>query len=1532
MCVAVETYSRETLAAYREAPRFVEEHANLERNAVEGGYARRQLFELIQNGSDELIGSRGRVQVVLTADALYCANEGKPLSVRGAGALLMSHLSAKTGVEIGRFGLGFKSVLGITNRPAIYSRSGSIEFDPRVAKKRIEEVVGSVDRVPILRIGLPVDPHEARDSDPVLAELMSWATTVVKLPRDAPDTSWLANDIAEFPEQFLLFSPHVAELALQDLTGDVDRTIRSKRSRGELILEEGTTRTNWRVFDREHEPSDKARLDGGAMADRDRIPLIWAVPTKRGRRGEFWAFFPTLDQTTLSGVVNAPWKLNEDRTRIIEGPFNQELIEEAALVAIEALGELCPEDDPGVLLELVPARGREAAGWADATLTTEFNDRAKYEATVPDQDGELQFPARINLHPPEIPRSVLDLWSRQPSRPTDWAHPSVETRERRARVEMYMDPKGPSSTAEWLEALIGKDRVAGSISALHVASELIASAPSFREEVRAAKILLTEEGEFVSADERKLFVRAPLPLEVEADYLHPEVAAAPTVAGALYALDVHEVGAMRLLSAKVETDSKGWTAEDWDVVWALVRKSPDGDVQRLFEQHGLGRHRLRVRNRDGTYVPLVSVLLPGEIIGNAAEDNEAALDTSFHSEEARLLRALGAVAGPSADDGSRDEPFYAAYERAARNDYLKKLEGSGSAPNTDFLEFRERRFAGPLTPLSSLSARARVHYSTALLAAARDLDPWTFGHKSQSRYPERRYPNPVIWMIKKEGLLATSLGPRTVARAVGPGLADYVDLLPVARCSASAAEALRLPNSIDALGEQHWESLLERLDDLDDDATLAAGYVMACNAGVEAPATLRCRVGTTHDHHEPTEITATADPELARALASIGQPYLAVNSPGLVDALVQKWNLQEAGTSVRKEVRFIPSSEPEPLADVFPLLRLRLTLPQRELLLVRCAELRVEHFTETGRTDSIREFLVEGDSIYVADQLNEAEVLQRVSSALGLDLDEADLDAVLKNLEDQRAVRLRAEIRQAQDNADRLIRAIGADALRTRLSQPLLNAVEAHEGRMTDRDIAELALVVHGVDVLKEHADSLEDRGLAPPQRWAGSRSAVAFVRDLGFPAEFAGFERRRLDRFIEVEGPPALGPLHDYQQIVVDEIRALLRGDDGTRGLLSLPTGAGKTRVTIEALVDSMMEDGLGSPILWVAQTEELCEQAVQAWSEIWRARGPTGTRLTISRLWSNFEADEVEHGHQIVCATIQKLAAGVMAKDHYKWLSKASCLIVDEAHTSIGTAYTKLLDWQGMARRSGRDRAPLVGLTATPFRGSNVEETKRLISRYGSRRLDLAALGSEDAYPHLQRMGILSHVDHDLLAGSELELSDDDLAHLQRFQQLPEGPTRRLGADVARNMTLLESIMTLDETWPVLLFAVSVEHAQTLAALLSREGIRAAAITGDMDRSARRHYIEQYRRGEIRVLTNYGVLTAGFDAPKVRALYVARPTYAPNTYQQMIGRGLRGPRNGGTDRCLLVNVEDNVARFEDRLAFHEFDYLWAPSEVAAS
>lgn len=132
------------------------------------------------------------------------------------------------------------------------------------------------------------------------------------------------------------------------------------------------------------------------------------------------------------------------------------------------------------------------------------------------------------------------------------------------------------------------------------------------------------------------------------------------------------------------------------------------------------------------------------------------------------------------------------------------------------------------------------------------------------------------------------------------------------------------------------------------------------------------------------------------------------------------------------------------------------------------------------------------------------------------------------------------------------------------------------------------------------------------------------------------------------------------------------------------------------------------------------------------------------------------------------------------------------------------------------------------------------------------------------------------------------------------------------------------IEPGWPVLVFATSVEHAQTLAALLEGRGIASRAISGETRSAARQHAVEEFRSKRIQALVNYGVFREGFDAPKTRAILVARPVYSPNLYFQMIGRGLRGPKNGGTERCLILNVRDNIENFDQKLAFTELDWLW--------
>ena len=70
-----------------------------------------------------------------------------------------------------------------------------------------------------------------------------------------------------------------------------------------------------------------------------------------------------------------------------------------------------------------------------------------------------------------------------------------------------------------------------------------------------------------------------------------------------------------------------------------------------------------------------------------------------------------------------------------------------------------------------------------------------------------------------------------------------------------------------------------------------------------------------------------------------------------------------------------------------------------------------------------------------------------------------------------------------------------------------------------------------------------------------------------------------------------------------------------------------------------------------------------------------------------------------------------------------------------------------------------------------------------------------------------------------------------------------------------------------------------------------KAVSITGETNNKFRQESIEAFKQGKINVLTNFGVLTTGFDSPNIDAVIVARPTFSLVLYSQMIGRGLRGP-----------------------------------------
>ena len=466
--IAEETSN--TLDAYRSQPNYVAEHANHEEDTARGGYARRQLFELVQNGADALSGSAGgRIWIGLTKNHLYCADEGQPIDQDGVRALMFAYLSPKRGTdEIGRFGMGFKSVLGVTDTPEFFSRSGSFRFDRREAAAKVRPIVPNAERYPVLRLPEPIDPHSEMEADPILQELMGWASNIVRLPLRGEAFRNLETQVERFPPEFLLFVNHVAELKLRNDVSGTSRTFSLAREDDLYFLNDGQRTTRWMIVRDIHPLSSDAMSDSRSLDDTGQVPITWAAPLDNlGGSGEFWAFFPTVTSSLVSGILNAPWKTNEDRQNLLEGTYNTELIDAAASLVAKALPSLSDRGDPGRHLDALPRRRESGDNDFSIDLRKLLYSKLVNENIVPDQKGVLRGLTEISYPPEHITDSALNRWSESETHPQDWIHHSVLTirgPDRQARLGLttnsyrqfgweWPEPKR-ATIAEWLEALV----------------------------------------------------------------------------------------------------------------------------------------------------------------------------------------------------------------------------------------------------------------------------------------------------------------------------------------------------------------------------------------------------------------------------------------------------------------------------------------------------------------------------------------------------------------------------------------------------------------------------------------------------------------------------------------------------------------------------------------------------------------------------------------------------------------------------------------------------------------------------------------------------------------------------------------------------------------------------------------------------------------------------------------------------------------------------------------------------------------------
>ncbi|WP_314412036.1 DEAD/DEAH box helicase [Streptomyces kroppenstedtii] len=1577
--------SARVLETYRVDPGLIPEHANGERRITQGGYGDRQLFELVQNAADEIADEPGgKVHVVLTETHLYCANQGTPVTPEGAETILRMSMSRKRGGQIGRFGVGVKSVLVVSDAPEFFSRTGCFGFDRDWAYEQIRGVPG-VERLgenfeaPVLRMARPLDEAAERSRDQTLDELMQWATTVVRLPLLPRADEKLAHDMHavppsprkegngtgpvrdSFPAGFQLFSPHVGEVTLEDrrLRPVVRRVLRTEQDGHLRTVHEQRTGSpvvahRWNVFTHTHQPTERARLSAGEMHDRVAIDVSWAIPaytkdeatgllaSPRGR-GKFWSFFPTKYDITLSGYLNGAWKTNEDRQNLLDSsPFNEELIQVGARLVVDSLPKLAPAEDPAAYLPLLPGRARESetVSWADRYLTRHIWAATAQRPSLPDQDGVLQTPRDLSF-PPDLGKATpkdqvrwLGMWNAYAGRPTNWLHPSAEADNLRAgKVKHILEAAelNRSTVKEWLEALVSDGTPAASAAGVRIVADMIGVASPYAVEARRARIVLTEEHGLVAPVAGKVFRRSVQDgLKDDLVYVHGGLSDDDSLSMALNTVGIQEADARGRFVGVLDQGFDNYAPQDWNHFWELFHSAGGSHVSNEVRSRvAKPLTTLHVRVADGTYRPMRNAMLPGPVV-SAGTDPSLTVDMRFHSDDAGFFREVGLRDRPTGGYRPEGEDWYEReYREWVYECSLGQLDDRAARPQLNRMKLEGAAVGGPLHLLPLMSDEAKAAF-VAALSDDSVIDRWTrqFGAQVNTR---QAVASPLRWMLRRHGRVKTSQGLKPLTEAVGPQLDAYRDLLPVAAISSEKARKLGLPVSLDKVPDKHWDQLLEQLKESEDDAFVGNMYVMLTRLEVAFPedSLTRCRVGAEWSTREDGEIAVAATPAEYKALRAEQVPALLTASPGDAALLVKQWGMLPYADVISKETRHVAAGEPVPLRDAYPTLRQRVGKAANEYSLLRCSELEEVLRTPNGMKATPLRSALDGTTVLVLEPATDLEALVAVDRELRLHLRETGCRQVLDAQEQQEQNRKIQEtlkaVRDAENVVTKLELLIGADALRAGLPAGLLDSEKAALGGAdpSGSRIAQLAFNAHGDGILQVHVRDLQaNYPTNAPSSFSGSSRALAFVSDLDFPDSFAGVRAPSLDPRIEVPGPTQFPRLHDYQERLATNVFTMLDRIAPQRGMLSLPTGAGKTRVTAEAVIRWVKQvEKLDGPILWIAQSEELCEQAVQSWKFVWEKVGAEAP-LVISRLWTTNEAGPVTDRPHLVVATDAKLRV-CLDTDAYAWLRRAALVIVDEAHMAIAPQYTGILSHLGLT--ASRTERHLLGLTATPFRNTNVEETERLVRRFGSTRLDDGVFTTGDPYAELQELGMLARVEHRELTGGTIELTADEQQRAEQLSILSKAAEQRLAEDHDRNDRIIAEIRTMPDDWPVLVFATSVSHAKFLAAKLNDEDITAAAVDSATSTSDRRRRIDAFRSGRTRVLTNYGVLTQGFDAPATRAVVVARPTYSPNVYQQMIGRGLRGPRNGGKDTCLILNVRDNITNYGKALAFTQFEHLWS-------
>lgn len=305
-------------------------------------------------------------------------------------------------------------------------------------------------------------------------------------------------------------------------------------------------------------------------------------------------------------------------------------------------------------------------------------------------------------------------------------------------------------------------------------------------------------------------------------------------------------------------------------------------------------------------------------------------------------------------------------------------------------------------------------------------------------------------------------------------------------------------------------------------------------------------------------------------------------------------------------------------------------------------------------------------------------------------------------------------------------------------------------------------------------------------------------------------------------QGQPKLAP-YPHQKDAWHKLDTMwsARTPQRHRGLVVLPTGAGKTVTAASWIVDRMARDKK-LRVLWIAHQEELLTQAADTFMSL-AAQQPKGFSRHLRVISGGNSAvttlDEWELDVAIV--TWQSLHRNwpTTRKLVDTYLNKSTIVVVDEAHHAGANSYQDILQ-----RVINHEKPPrmVLGLTATPWpQGRSAARMRTVFPR------DVITVRPET----LHASGILATpVLYTVDTKVPMELTEEELK--SAHGDLPPSVLRRLRGG-ARDEVLLRLWKDNRKRWgKTLVFAATVRHADDLGDAFKARGAKVRVLHSASDR----------------------------------------------------------------------------------------------------